>query len=234
MGEEKRRNRSWLWCPHSTIHKWSFHEDRADKERRKDKKHSWLRNGIAAPPLCLIQLLRMAFLRLCLVWVMSLSFSPSPRPLPPRSRLKTRRSCQGPQRFPSSLPWWNKIPCYAGKLASLFFTWAGLSHGQDKGSQAWMLMTSETCSIIFWAILHLFVFQFPSRLLRVTFQSNSVCLEDPGTLYRPEVASWRRESICWPLQQLFYFQGVCGPDARDDLGLWQVCDHCHLHLLCHH
>ena len=147
MGEEKERNRSWLSCTHSTTHKWSFHEDTADKERRKDKKHSWLGNGIAAPPLCLIQLLRMAFLWLRLCWIMSLSLSFSS---PPGFILKTRRSCQGLQRFPSSLLWWNKIPCYAGKLTSLFFTWAVLSHGQDKRFQAWTLTApSEICHVVF-------------------------------------------------------------------------------------
>lgn len=135
MGEEKERNRSWLSCTHSTTHQWSFHEDTADKERRRDKKHSWLRNGIAAPPLCLIQLLRMAFLWLSLWWIMSLFLFL----FPPGFILKMRHSCQGLQRFPSSLLWWNKIPCYAGKLTSPLFTWAVLSRGQDKGSQAWTL-----------------------------------------------------------------------------------------------
>lgn len=104
MGEEERRNRSWLWCPHSTVHKWSFHEDGADKDRRKDKKHSWLRNGIAAPPLCLIQLLRMAFLRLCLVWVMSLSFSPSPPPCPQAPYDRQDAAARASGDFPAVYP----------------------------------------------------------------------------------------------------------------------------------
>ena len=153
-GGREGQNRSWLWCTHSTIHKWSFHEDTADKERKKDKKHSWLWNGIAAPPLCLIQLLRMAFLWLRLLWIMSLS----PFLFPPGFILKTRCSCQGLQRFPSSLLWWNKIPCYAGKLASPFFTWAVLSHGLDKGFQAWTLTTfSEICGMTFWRQYSIFL-----------------------------------------------------------------------------
>lgn len=149
-GGRKGKKQKLALMHSSTSHKWSFHEDTADKERRKDKKHSWLRNGTAAPPQCLIQLLRMAFLWLRLLWIISLSLPPTPNPPHPRLHIKDKMQLPGLQRFPSSLLWWNKIPCYAGKLPSPFFTWAMLSHGQDEGSQAWTLTASpEICHVVF-------------------------------------------------------------------------------------
>lgn len=93
MGGKKERNRSWLWCTHFTVHKWSFHEDIANEERRTDKKHSWRRNGIAASPLCLVQLLRMAISWLWLLWIISLSLSSPP---PPRLPTEDKMQLPGP------------------------------------------------------------------------------------------------------------------------------------------
>lgn len=229
MGGERGRNRSWLSCTHSAAHKWSFHEDTADKERQKASL-TWEWNS--SSPSVSDSVTQNGFLMAAPL----VNYEPLSLFLfPPGFILKTRRSCQGLWRFPSSLLWWNKIPCYAGKLTSPFFTWAVLSHGQDKGSQAWTATASpEICHVLFQTLLNLFCIPASQHatddyLLKRLYMFVQY-------MYRPPSGNIvLKEGIWLPLEQLFYFQGDRGAVALSPQVIWDTGRlDTYLHLWCHY
>lgn len=115
--------------------------------------------------------------------------------------LKTRRSCQGLQGFPSSRLWWNKIARPAGKLAGLFFTWAVLLMAGIKDIPGRRLTASpETVCSSFRACSG----QFPSKAIR------HVCISHAHSIF---VKYFPEGGHLLTTRAEIYFQGERGSGA---------------------